>query len=69
MMVDPNATFSQAAAQALQAALSSNSTGTTGVQDAQLINGQPVPEPTTVACWLAGLSAAALMRRKLICTR
>ena len=69
MMVDPNATFSQAAAQALQAALSSNSTGTTGVQDAQLINGQPVPEPTTVACWLAGLSAAALMRRKLIGTR
>jgi hypothetical protein len=69
MMVDPNATFSQAAAQALQAALSANSTGTTGVQDAQVINGQTVPEPTTVACWLAGLSAAALMRRKLIGTR
>jgi len=28
-----------------------------------------VPEPTTVACWLAGLSAAAVMRRKLIGTR
>ena len=70
MMVNPNATFSQAAAQALQAALSSsNSTVTTGVQDAQVINGQPVPEPTTVACWLAGLSAAAIMRRKLIGTR
>src|SRR5271165_4191501 len=70
MMVDPNATFSQAAAQALQAALaSSNTTGTTGVQDAQVIGPQPVPEPTTVACWLAGLSAAALMRRKLIGTR
>ncbi len=70
MMVDPNATFSQAAAQALQAALSSsNTTGTTGVQDAQVIGPQPVPEPTTVACWLAGLSAAAVMRRKLIDTR
>ncbi len=69
MMVSPNATFSQAAAQALQAALSANSTGTTGVQGAQVINGQTVPEPTTVACWLAGLAAAALMRRKLIGTR
>ena len=70
MMVNPNATFSQAAAQALQAALSSsNSTGTTGVQDAQVIGPQAVPEPTTVACWLAGLSAAAVMRRKLIGTR
>ena len=70
MMVAPNATFSQAAAQALQAALSSsNSTGTTGVQDAQVIGQQAVPEPTTMACWLAGLSAAAVMRRKLIGTR
>ncbi len=70
MMVNPNATFSQAAAQALQAALSSsNSTGTTGVQDAQVIGPQAVPEPTTMACWLAGLSAAAVMRRKLIGTR
>jgi hypothetical protein len=70
MMVDPNATFSQAAAQALQAALSSsNSAGTTGVQDAQVIGPQAVPEPTTVACWLAGLSAAAVMHRKLIGTR
>ena len=68
MMVDPNATFSQAAAQALQAALASNSSGSTNIQGAQVINGQPVPEPTTVAFWLAGLSAAALMRRKLIGT-
>ncbi len=69
MMVASNATFSQAAAQALQAALSSNSTGTTGVQAAQVIGPQAVPEPTTVACWLAALSTAALMRRKLIATR
>ncbi len=69
MMVNPNATFSQASAQALQSALASNSTGTTTIQGAQLLNGQSVPEPTTVACWLAGLTAAALMRRKLIGTR
>ena len=66
MMVDPNASFSQAASQALQAALASNSTGSTNMQGAQVIDGQSVPEPTTVACWLVGLSAAALMRRKLI---
>jgi len=69
MMVSPNSTFSQAAAEALQSALSANSTGTTGIQGAQLINGQTVPEPTTVACWLAGLATAALMRRKLVGTR
>jgi hypothetical protein len=71
MMVDPNAAFSQAAAQALQSALSSNSMSTTGIQGAQLVNsnGQPVPEPSTVACWLVGLSTAALMRRKLMGTR
>jgi hypothetical protein len=69
MMVNSNATFSQAAAQALQTALSSNSTGSTDVQGAQVINGQSVPEPTTVAFWLAGLSATALMRRKVIGTQ
>ncbi len=66
MMVNPNATFSSGAAQALQTALATNSTSSSNIQGAQLINGQPVPEPTTVACWLVGLSAAALMRRKLI---
>jgi hypothetical protein len=69
MMVNPNATFSQAAAQAMQAALSSSSTATTGIQAAQLIDPQAVPEPTTVAFWLAGLSAATLLRRKMIGTR
>ena len=62
MMVDPNATFSQAAAQALNSAMSSSTTTTSTIQGAQVLN--PVPEPTTVAFWLAGLSAA-LMRRKL----
>ena len=69
MMVNPNATFSQAAAQALDLALSSHNTATTGLNDAQVINGQPVPEPTTVICWLAGLSAAFLIRRKSAASR
>ena len=64
MMVSPNATFSQAAAQALQAALSPNSASPTNILGAQVINGQPVPEPTTVALWLAAISAAALIRRR-----
>ncbi len=66
MMVSPNATFSSAAAQALQAAISGNTTTASTVQGAQVMNAQPVPEPTTVAFWLVGLSAAALMRRKLV---
>ena len=53
----------------LEAALASNSTSTSSIQGAQVINGQTVPEPSTVACWLVGLSAAALMRRKLTVTR
>ena len=63
MMTNPDSTFSSAAAQALQTALATNSSSSSTVQGAQLINGQPVPEPTTVACWLVGLSAAVLVRR------
>ena len=69
MMTSPDSTFSQAAAQALALALSSNNTGTTGLNAAQLIDAQPVPEPTTVVCWLAGLSAAFLLRRKAVSAR
>ena len=64
MMVNPDATFSSAAAQALQTALVTNSTSSSNIQGAQLIDGQPVPEPTTVACWLVGLSAALFVHRK-----
>jgi hypothetical protein len=66
MMVSSSATFSQAAAQALQAALGPNSASPTGIQGAQVIDGQPVPEPTTILCWLTGLSVAALMRRRMV---
>lgn len=64
MMTSPDATFSQAAAQALNLAISSNSTVMTGLNAAQVIDARPVPEPTTVVCWLAGLTAAFLIRRK-----
>ena len=64
MMTTPNATFSQAAAQALNLAITSNNAVTTGLNAAQVIDPKPVPEPTTVVCWLAGLSAAFLIRRK-----
>src|SRR5208337_2692269 len=64
MMVSPSATFSPAAAQALIAALASNPTSALGVQEAQVINGTPVPEPTTVAIWATGLLAAVVLGRK-----
>jgi hypothetical protein len=65
MMTDPNATFSSAAAQALQAALAGQQTTSSGIQGAQELV-QPVPEPTTVLVWAAGLAGAYLLRRKLV---
>jgi hypothetical protein len=65
MMTSPNSTFSQGASQAILTALASNPTGTTGIQGAQLLSAQPVPEPATLLIWAACLSAAALLRRKL----
>ncbi|MBV8487492.1 MAG: hypothetical protein JO161_04375 [Planctomycetaceae bacterium] len=64
MMVSPSATFSPAAAQALIAALASNPTSSSGVQEAQVVDGTPVPEPTTVAIWASGLLAATVLSRK-----
>ncbi len=64
MMVSPSATFSPAAAQALTAALASNPTSVSGVQEAQVISGTSVPEPTTVAIWATGLLAAVVLGRK-----
>ena len=64
MMVSPSATFSPAAAQALTAAIASNPPIVSGDQEAQVINGTPVPEPTTVAIWATGLLAAVVLGRK-----
>jgi hypothetical protein len=67
MMLDPNATFSQAATQALLATnfLSNNSlTSLTFSQGAQVI-GPQVPEPATVILWIAGLAGAMVYRRRV----
>jgi hypothetical protein len=68
MMTSSSSTFSSAAAQAIQAALAAQPTTTSGMQGAQELE-HPVPEPTTVAIWVAGLAAAAYLRRKRIGAR
>ena len=62
MMVNPNSTFSPAAAQAITQALAAQNNGNSGYQlGAQVLGGEsPVPEPTTVALW-----ALARGRRRL----
>jgi hypothetical protein len=65
MMTSPGATFSQGASQAILTALAASPTSTTGIQGAQLLSAQPVPEPATFLLWAGGLAAAALLRRKL----
>lgn len=68
MMLNPNATFSQAAAQALlsQNFLQSNEPIRQGAQliGAQYIGAQPVPEPTTIAAWSVALGGIALVRSR-----
>jgi hypothetical protein len=67
MMVDPNASFSQGAAQALLSTDLSASNASVGggfTQAAQVFGAKPVPEPATMIVWAAGLSAGVLYRRK-----
>jgi hypothetical protein len=67
MMLNPNATFSQAAAAALLAANFQNNDGTIPSQGAQVIGPQPVPEPATLALWaLAGLAVVARKARSRV---
>jgi hypothetical protein len=63
MMLNPKATFSQSAAQALLAQnfLSSNGAPQLG---AQLIGAQTVPEPATVLGWSAVVGGLMLVRRR-----
>ena len=68
MMVNPTATFSQSAAQALLAQnfLTSNEPMHQGAQTigAQLIGAQPVPEPSTIAAWTLALGGVVLVRSR-----
>lgn len=63
MMVSANATFSPAAAQAIEQALGSQNTtgGLSTSFDAQVLN--PVPEPTTVALWAAAAAVLVWYQR------
>jgi hypothetical protein len=63
MMVNPNATFSPGAIHdLLNANFLASNTGS-GSPSAQLIDGAPVPEPTTVALWVVGAAGALVVRR------
>jgi hypothetical protein len=61
MMVNPSATFSPAAAQALLATNLTSSTGTLGAQE---INPTPVPEPTTVVFWVSAALGGILLHHR-----
>jgi hypothetical protein len=64
MMVNPNATFSAAAAQAITQALASqNIVGSSEQLGAQGIGGSSVPEPTTLAIWALAATALLVARR------
>jgi hypothetical protein len=68
MMLNPNATFSQSAAQALLAQnfLDSNEPIHQGAQviGAQVLNGQTVPEPSTIAAWTLALGGIVVARSR-----
>jgi hypothetical protein len=64
MMLNPSATFSTAAAQALNQALqAANSTSSAPAQFAQTIDPKPVPEPQAVAIWGLGTLCVTLRLR------
>ena len=66
MMVNPNATFSQAAAQAL-VAQSFTSTPPSASPGEQFVEAQTIPEPATIAVWCVGaLAAAAQVRSRRV---
>ena len=67
MMVNPNATFSSAAAQALNQALTSqNANGMSSPTNAQILEPlpSPIPEPGTLALWGFGVLALTIGARR-----
>ena len=64
MLTSPTATFSTAAAQALLAQMGATNTGSEYQPGAQMMGPAPVPEPATVALWVAAMAALGLSRAK-----
>jgi hypothetical protein len=64
MLTSPSATFSPAAAQALLAQMRATTTNSGYQPGAQMMGPAPVPEPTTVALWVAAMAALGLARGK-----
>jgi hypothetical protein len=65
MMLDPNAKFSDAAAQALKTQLAQDqSAASTSVFSGQTFTTQSVPEPATVLVWTAGVVVFGLRARR-----
>jgi hypothetical protein len=64
MMVNPNSTFSPAAAQALLAAIQNQNTSASSQLGAQALNSPltAAPEPTTIALWALAATAALAAR-------
>jgi hypothetical protein len=62
-MINPNTTFSPAAVQDIESHLNTYVPGTNNF-DAQIISGQNVPEPSTLATGIAGVLALAIRSRR-----
>lgn len=62
-MINPNTTFSPAAVQDIESHLNTYVAGTNNF-DAQIIAGQNVPEPSTLATGIAGVLALAIRSRR-----
>jgi hypothetical protein len=64
MFLNPNATFSSGAVQALLAENFQTNNGLSLLASPQLVGGSPVPEPTTWAIWAIGAIAGLETRRR-----
>ena len=68
MMVSPTATFSPAAAAALNQALAGEHNANSTTQQAQIISDSEVPEPATLALWVVAGAVVAVARRRSLRT-
>ncbi len=64
MLTSPTASFSPAAAAALNQALANSSNNTDASPSAQVFASHPVPEPTTLALWTLTVTTVALIRSR-----